>query len=215
MPAFVVPGGAQIRIVWACSGQTLVNVFGGLSQGSGTVSQATADAVRDIIVGAYASSGLAPLQTTQVAIQRVGIRDVSTPNNAEYESAVTGTGGTDAASDTLPRSAAVVVTFKTARAGKSFRGRSYMAGFAETQNATASVIAATAATASTAFWDAIRNNLPTAGYVQSILSPALPARPNHDGSAELPAKTATNTAVTTALVRSLEWGSQRRRNHRP
>jgi len=108
-----------------------------------------------------------------------------------------------------------VVTFRTALAGPSFKGRAYMGGFDEDQNDGNANTAAAVKTAVESFWNTLRQNLTTIGYEQSILSPALPLRPSSvPGKPDLPAKSSTNERVTSCEVRNLLWGSQRRRTHR-
>jgi len=216
MASFVVtPGGVQCDIRWTVSGVACINVFGGRTTGTGSYNQASADGLRDIITAAYNGSGLSALQPPNVAILAVGLRDVSAANRARFESALTPPVGGTSLSQALPHSVAAVATFRTAMAGKSFRGRSYMPGLDEAQNSNDTQIEAAVKTAVEAFWTSIRNNVPTLGFQQSILSPALPQRPSSvPGEPDLPAKSSTNEPVVAVIVRNLTWGSQRRRNHR-
>lgn len=212
MAKLQVPSGAQMKIFWNVDGHTFVNVFGGRATGSGTVDQGTATALGTIVSNAFSSSGIAPAFTTGVNLSQVSIRSVNQVDLPEFFATATGT-GTDATTQTLPRGAAAVVTFKTARAGKSGRGRSYMGGFAEGQNIAGSAEAPSISTFCLAFWNAIKTNLATIGYELALLSPALPERQNAAGET-LPAKIAFAEPITSITFRNNTWGSQRRRNHR-
>jgi hypothetical protein len=214
MPPLIVTAGCQFKMYWDVEGITVLNVFGGRATGTGTVTSVSAQAVADVVSGAFASAGLAGLMGDGVHLLRVGQRDVRTANQAEFFGTATGD-GTDGGGQIMPRSNGVVVTLRTALSGKFFRGRSYMTGFTEPQNIDGALISPSVITACEGFWDAIRTNLTATGWNLSILSPALPARPNHDGSAELPAWPGANTPVISVEVRNSIWGSQRRRNHRP
>jgi len=212
MAKFVVPNSARMRIDWNLGGTLCSNVFGGKATGSGTVTQATADALRDIVTGAWNSSGLAPHFPPTSGLLRVAIRNVNTADLPEFTSSISGVPGT-AATESLPRGVAAVVTFKTAKAGKRNRGRAFMSGLSEDENSSSQTISPAAEAACVAFWSAIDANLGGTGYDFAVISPALPARLDHNGNT-LPAELANSEPITSVTMRNTQWGSQRRRNHR-
>jgi len=212
MAKFIVPNSARMRIQWGYNGPQGANVFGGKATGSGTVTQATADALRDIVLGAWNSAAMAPEFPGNVGIQAVAIRNVNAADLPEFTSTVTGATGT-AVTEALPRGAAAVITFKTAKAGKRNRGRAFMSGLAEAANDTGGLITDSAETALVAFWTAIMTNLGGTGYDFAVISPALPARENAAGET-LPAELANSEEIISVTMRNNTWGSQRRRNHR-
>jgi len=212
MAKFVVPNSARMRINWSLNGIVAANVFGGKATGSGTVTQATADALRDIVLGAFNSSAINVQLAPSVSISSVAIRNVNAPDLPEFTSTVTGAVGT-APTEMLPRSVAAVVTFKTAKAGKRNRGRAFLPGFAEGTNEANGIMVQATEDAAEAFWTAIMTNLGGTGYDFAVIGPALPARPNHAGET-LPAEPANSEEIISVTVRNKMWGSQRGRNHR-
>jgi hypothetical protein len=212
MAKFVVPNSARMRIIWNIGTTEFMNVFGGKATGSGTVTQVTADALRDIVLGAWNSAAMAPHFPTNVSIVGVGIRNVNAADLPEFTSSVTGATGT-ATTEALPRSVAAVVTFKTAKAGKRNRGRAFMGGLSEAENDAAQGLSVAANIALSTFWNDIDNNLGGTGYEFAVIGPALPARENAAGET-LPAEAANSEPITSVTIRSATWGSQRRRNHR-
>jgi hypothetical protein len=212
MPKFIVPNSARMRINYNVNGQLCSNVFGGLATGTGTVTQATANALRDIVDGAWNSSAIAAHTNANVGLLSVAIRNVNAADLPEFTATSAGSPGTGVG-DLLPRSVCGVVTFKTAKAGKRNRGRSFYSGFTETENVNTGTPTQAALDALVAFWQAIHDNLGATGYNLAIISAALPARPAHDGST-LPAEPANSIAVDSITSRVAIWGSQRRRLHR-
>jgi hypothetical protein len=212
MAKFIVPSSARMRINWDLGGVPAANVFGGKATGTGTVTQATADALRDIVLGAFNSSALGVQLAVNVSLTSVAIRNVNTADLPEFTSSVAGAIGT-APTEMLPRSVAAVVTFKTAKAGKRNRGRAFMPGFAEGTNESNGIMIQAAEDAAEAFWSAIDLNLGGTGYDFAVISPALPARQNAAGET-LPAEGPNSEVITSVTVRNKMWGSQRGRNHR-
>lgn len=213
MAKLQVTGGAQFIIFWDVDGTECMTVLGGRSTGSGTVTPGTATAFATIVANAYNSTGMPGLQESSVSITKVSVRDVNVVNQVAYEASVTGAVGTGTTSQTLPRGAAVCVTHRTAKAGKSYRGRSYIPGFNEAQNEAGSAISAAAGLAAEQFIGVIHNNMSTTGFNHAVLSPALPERQTAGGET-LPAKPSEATECVGTVNRNHTWASQRQRNHR-
>lgn len=212
MPEFVVPNSARVRIHWDLAGDIASTALGGSGAGASAVGQTMADNLSTAFRSALASSGLEDFLPTSVSLVNVSVRNVNSAAQTEYFGSGAPAPGT-LTTDLLPRSAALVVTLRTALAGKSFRGRSFLSGFAEVVNQSDATIAAGAIAAALAFITACQSAMSAQGLTLSILSPALPSRVTK-GGVTLPPKAAFSNAVTAIEVRNSAWGSQRMRNQR-
>lgn len=133
MPPIVIDGTLRVRIIWALpGGKEAQNVLHARIGSGPTVNQDMADSIASKVASAHSGSGLADMQPDSVSIDRVEIRDIREPNMALIESENDlPSSGTIEGGDMLPKQAALVVTHRTAKAGRSFRGRSYLPGFEE------------------------------------------------------------------------------------
>jgi hypothetical protein len=209
----VIAGAAQVRIYYSQTAVRFINAVGAIGSPASNVNQALADALDAAIKSAFTSSGFAATVATALTLTQIGIRSLNAANLAEFlgtGAAVPGTG----TGDPLSRSTSGVVTLRTALAGKSYRGRLYMPPQTEANNDTFGNQATAAGTAMNAYVTGIRNALAASGLTCAILSPALPERLNSAGQT-LPAKPGFATAVVSNQVRNSNWGTQRRRVHRP
>jgi len=219
-----VNGAATVRLIWNLGGaEGAINVYGAVVTGALTFNQALADALGSAIKSAFTSQ-LAPHISGGVSLAKVGVRDLRTDNQAEFidtGAAVVGTG----TGDLLPGQVALCVTLRTALAGKSFRGRSYLPGFVEADNQASGTTGATANAAGVAFVQAIDNALKANGLALGVLS-----RPSErktlvettfhaDGTqtvrtlSNVTAKTGQVTQVTALESRTSKWETQRRRTN--
>lgn len=196
----VIPNTVMVRLLWSHGTHTPVNVLGALKNGTVTVNQTLANTVGAAIKSAFTSSGLAAVVSSSVDLVNVGLRDISTANLAEFLDNGAAVPGTDAA-NALPPQTALVVTLRTANAGKSYRGRTYLTGFTEASNEADGTVSVAARTAATAFLNAINTAL-----AASSMSLAVMSRPN-----AAHAKAGWSTAVTTVQMRDAIWDTQRRR----
>jgi hypothetical protein len=195
MPPLVVAQAALIRIVWGLQGTPYaVNVLGARKTGAAIIDQATANAVDAAIKGAFTSSGLQAQVSTFAQINSCGVRDISSPGNAEFVGVGAAVVGTSAA-NLLPRQVAYCVTLRTARVGKSNRGRIYLPGFGVLQNEPGGTATAAVQTAAAAFGEAVRAALPGQGLTLSIVS----------------RKNLTTEVVTLCQGRDLQWDTIRGR----
>ena len=194
MAALVVPQAALVRIIWSMSGQSYaVNVIGTRKTGATVIDQTTANSVGAQIKSAYTSSGLAGLNTN-IELATVGVRDISSASNVEFmdsgaAAASTGVGAS------LPPQVAYCVTLRTARAGKSYRGRVYLPGFGVSQLELGGTAVAAVRDNSVNFLNALRTGLPSNGLSLAIVSRKL-------SSTEL---------VTSVQGRDLVWDTIRGR----
>lgn len=201
MPQLIVPNAAQMRLIWAHSGQLYaLNVMGVVNAGNIAITQALVNAVGAAIKTGFGTSFLNAAVSSAVQLTNVGLRDIRTPNTSELidtGAAVAGTAGTDF----LPPQTAFCVTLRTAFAGRSFRGRCYLPGFAEVQNTAAGVN--TDPSTATAFVAAIK-----AALISNALDLGVISRPNPDAT---PPRVGSINTVTAIVSRDGVWDTQRRR----
>jgi len=177
------------------------NVLHFVNTGAVIVNQALAETLKTTISGIFGSSQLTGAIAPTFGLRNVGVRNLALANQAEFLSTGAGTLGTGTG-DLLPVGTAFCVTLRTSGAGKSFRGRVYLAGFTEGMGAANNADAAVAQVA-VAFVDGIRTSLGSAPnidmcivsrYANKVLRP-----------------TPITTEVTAVIARNTVWDSQRRR----
>lgn len=222
-PPLVVANAVQVRLMFSINNAGAFNVVHARKGGATTVTQALANAVGSAIKSAW-STNIGPLAYPGTGLIRVGVRDLTAPNQPEYLdtgaiAAGTGTG------DPLPANVASCVTLRTAMTGKSKRGRVYIGGFTEAQNDAAGNTATTAANAAVSFVQAVSAALLAQGLTFAILS-----RPSYayvdnrswtlpNGETEVDvigrgnARSGGLEDVTLIQSRNAGWESQRRRTN--
>lgn len=204
MPALVVPNAAVLRLIWSLSGQPYaVNVLGVNKNAVSTITQTTVNTLGAAIKTSFSSSGLAGVVGTAVSLQSVGLRDINSANQPELFDVGAAVPGT-AVGDLLPPQIALVVTLRSALAGRSFRGRCFLTGYAESANGATGQASAGAGTASSGFTVAIAGNLGASGFSLAIISRPAPG-------ASPPRPTGMVNNVIAHVVRDLVWDTQRRR----
>lgn len=201
MAQLIVPNAAQLRLIWAQGGVLYaINVMGVVLTGGAVVNQALANSLGTSIKAALTSSALGAALGTTITLANIGIRDIRTANTAEFLDSGGAVAGT-MAGDLLPPQTAFCVTLRTAFAGRSFRGRVYLPGFAEGHNAAGGT--ALNATGAVAFVTAVKGALVAGGMDLGVVH-----RPT---AAPLPVTAGFITAVTSIVARDLVWDTQRRR----
>jgi hypothetical protein len=194
MPALVIPASVQVRLHWQLNGVDAFNVLGGAVAGGFANSQAIANALGAAILGHYTSSGLAALCATTTSLISAGVRDIRVGNQPEFVSVAAAVPGTGAGNP-LPNELAAVVTLRTALAGKSYRGRVYLAGFNVAQNDAAGRIVAALNAAMVTFVTNVQTDMAAQGITLAVLSRV------HNVA----------TPVTGITTLDTLWDSQRRR----
>jgi hypothetical protein len=217
----VIANTVQVRILWALSGQGAVNVLHGIVATGFVVNQSVANTLGSAVKAAF-TTHLASLMPANCGITKVGLRDIRIANGTEFLDAGTAASGS-AVGDPLPTSTALCVTLRTDKAGKSFRGRTYLGGFAETQNDTNAQASAATATSALAFMAALDT-----AFDGSSITMAVASRPaerytvvrttfHDDGTTTVKtitqgqARTGQSNPVTLFQNRTALWESQRRR----
>ena len=221
--ALQITGAAQVKLYWSINGTLAINVFGARVNGSPTFDQAMANTLGAAVKSAFTANmgALAP-STTQLV--RVGVRDIRVANLPEFRDTggiVSGTGTGDA----LPAGLAVCVTIRTSGSGKSFRGRSYISGWNETQNSPTGLIVAGASAAAVTFVNAINTAMASSGMTLAVLSypserKVMNETTFHDDGtstvrkiSETSAKTGSLSVMTALESRNSLWEHQRRRDN--
>lgn len=195
MPAVVIPGAAQLRVFWQLSGvDWAINVYTINNPSAVGINQALANTLGAAIKGFFSSSGFASHVANLVNLNRIGLRDISVANQAEYfdiSAVQPGTG----AFDLLPLQTALCVTLRTALAGRSYRGRTYLFGLHKNEDAQGGTINSAARTAAVAYVNGIGSAL-----TSSNLQLAVGSRTH-----------TLATPVTNVVSRDANWCAQRRR----
>jgi hypothetical protein len=169
------------------------------------IDQGAANSIGQTVKTQFTSSNLAAAIHTTIALANVALRDVSAANLAEFLDANPAVPGSNATVELLPSRTAICVTHRTARAGRSFRGRSFLGGFTVTGANDAGHAGTAETNAAVAFLTGIRTSLAS----QLIFVVAHPDTYDAAGNVSVPGF---STPVTASLSRNANFETQRRRN---
>jgi hypothetical protein len=134
MPPLVIPDCVQAVIKWEFNTTPwAVNVLHYTDSTFPTINQAVADAFAADVGAAWDASGIGPLTADEWRINGVSVRSIDVANQPPIDAALVRTG--TATGDALSPQLAVCITLRTALAGRSFRGRVFVPGGAEGDNA--------------------------------------------------------------------------------
>lgn len=206
----VIPQCAEISLLWSLvDGKTAHVVLHGRYVGAfaGTVAQCNG-----ILTGLAAGAqwtALAAFLSSTTTLAAVTIRDLNVPNKPLIQSSNAGSPGTSA-SPAMPSEVAAVITHRTGQAGRAFRGRSYIPGWATNSIGAGDVILAAAVTALQNWANTIPTTLTAQSYTFCIGQKARAAYTGSTGVAH-PARLATTVDITSQTVRDNHWDTQRRR----
>jgi hypothetical protein len=199
----------QVRIIFTIAGRTFSNVVHGMSPSGQGATDANAQALMSGFSTQFTSSGWAGFVHPTVDLFQVGLKSLHTANQVEHFSTGAGVPGS-AAGAGAPMSAALVVTLRTANAGRAFRGRVYLGGMADTALQNMLDTSTAANTAAAAFVTGMMATMQSATMPMGIAQRQLNAGTDHSGAA-LPARAANIIPVTLAEVHNPRVDSQRRR----
>jgi|SRR5580765_3039494 len=206
----VIPFCSQIVLNWTLAdGKVGHNVTYGRTATVPAPTVAQAQAIFAALTTGGLWTSFAGHLTTTTALASVTIRSVHAQDQPVVQSTGAAVPGTNAGV-ALPNEMALVVTERTALAGKSNRGRMYIPGYAAVEVLAANVASAAAVTDTTAWAAGFIGIYATQGYTMVIGQKARAAYVGSTGTAH-PARAATSTTVTSLLVRNNTWDSQRRR----
>jgi hypothetical protein len=212
MASQVITGAAVLKLQWSGVTRTWLNVLGLRATGAfPVIDQALANAIHTTVNTSLTASGLLPHLASTTIFERISIRSLNAAAQPEINSTGTPTAG-GGTTDPLPLNNAVCVTLRTALAGKSFRGRTYIAGYDEAANDAGGRVLAAANEGARAFLANLNANLAAQGFTLAVLSRATDAVTIP--AITRPARTGQVNAVTAVIMRDTKWESQRRRTGR-
>lgn len=203
----------EVDLVWnLASGKQVKNVLHGQVAGGFTATAAVAQAIYAAIIASGSWTAWAAFVHSTAQLAAVNLRDMRTPNMPVVTSTGGATSGTGAAS-ALPPGVSLVVTLRTALAGRGFRGRVYLPGL-DSALLTAATGAATGAanTAALNFITAVQTALTASAVTLSIAQPARQAYTGRKGRS-IPLRAANVQNVTSIVTRLTALTSQRRRSY--
>lgn len=196
MPPLVMPQTVRVRHIYQVGGlDYAVNVMHYVVPASQVVTGATATDYAADVNGAINLSSIDAEWSDQVTLDRVTVRDLRTANLPEFAAQVN-RDGLDI-EPPIPPMSSLVVTLRTAKAGRSFRGRVYLPGWSEGTNVLTGVASTAAQQASLAF-------------IQDLMSVVVEGNTWSLGVASI--TLGEINAVTSAEVRDAVWDTQRRRS---
>lgn len=203
------PNTVRILLHWTLHGRPQLNVLHGNFPGTGPLNPASPQNIFNAAVTALTSTGYVSVLSTTTSFVSVGMVDLRFAGVPEVLSTGTAVPGTGAA-PALPDQVSLVLTLRTAKTGRSHRGRIYTLGWGTDRVQGSGLSDQTAATSARAFYLAVRTAMGNEGMPLAIRSPALPVRPAKP-TGTLPAKPYEITQVTDIVIRDLIFDTNRRR----
>lgn len=208
-----VPQCAQIGIQWFLpDGKIGHNILYGRYSGPFGGSQAQANSIMTSLTTGTAWTTLATFLHTNTALAAVTIRDVNPEDGSgqliqSSNASVPGTGTGSA----LPSEVAAVLTKRTAKAGRQFRGRVYVPGFATVALGLTDTITAAAVTALTNWGGTFGSAMLASGYTHVLGLQARAAYTSPKTGTHFDARPAQSVDVVSTTCRDNHWDSQRKR----
>jgi len=152
-------------------------------------------------VFSYFTDEFGPLMANAVSFDSCYVRDLTTEAGLVFEyfppTAVTG----QLTGEIVPNNVAIVMTHRTALAGRSYRGRTYLGGFTEAELARSFIVSSYGSSLETA-WEAFASNVETDSNQLVILSRRTGGLERVEGI---------GTPVVSSGLRNLRVDTQRRR----
>ncbi len=209
----VIPNAIEVDLVWnLTSGKQVKNVLHGQVAAGFNATAAIAQAVYAAIIASASWTAWKPFVNANASLAAVNLRDLRTANMPVVTSTGAATPGTGIAT-ALPPGASLVISERTAQAGRGFRGRVYLPGL-DSSLLVAATGAASAAgnTAAVNFMTAVSTALTASGITLSIANPARAAYVGRKGRA-IAARANAIINVTSMVARLTALTSQRRRSY--
>jgi hypothetical protein len=199
--------------VWnLASGKQVKNVLHGQVAGGFAATAAVAQAVYAAIIASASWTAYKPFINAACSLAAVNLRDLRTANMPVVTSTGGATAGTGVATS-LPPGVALVISERTALAGRGFRGRVYLPGLDSSAVVAATGAASAAAnTAAANFVTAVQTALTASAITLSIAQPARQAYTGRKGRS-ISSRSANIQNVTSILARLTALTSQRRRSY--
>lgn len=209
----IIPNAIEVDLLWnLASGKQVKNVLHAQVGGGFAATAGIAQAIYAAIIASAAWTAYKPFVNSNCSFAGVNLRDMRTLNQPVVTSTGGATAGTGAAS-ALPPGVSLIISLRTALAGRGFRGRVYLTGL-DSVLLTAATGAASAAgnTAAVNFITAVQTAMTASAATLSIAQPARQAYTGRKGRA-IPARAANIQNVTSIVSRLTALTSQRRRSY--
>jgi len=127
--AFIpVPGCLQAELRYTLFGQRIENVL----YFEASRPDQPAMAALALALQAWWVDEIAPFVSVQLVLNEIYITDLTTDSGQTYSGIIAGGSGGEISDNALPGNVALCVSFRTANRGRSYRGRNYVPGLAET-----------------------------------------------------------------------------------
>jgi hypothetical protein len=209
----VIPNCIEVDLLWnLASGKQVKNVMHGQVAAGFNATAAIAQAVYASIIGSGSWTAWAAFLHTTAAFAGVQLRDLRAANFPFVASTGAATAGTGAGL-ALPPGVSLVISERTASAGRNFRGRIYLPGLDSGALVAATGAASAAAnTAALNFINQVGTSLGLSAITASIANPARQAYTGRKGRA-IGARAAAVVNVTSNVARLTALTSQRRRSY--
>jgi hypothetical protein len=205
-----IPQCVEVVLQWVLEdGKVAHNVLHARYAGTYPGTVAMANAILTGLTTGAAWTAMATFITPTTTLSFVTLRDLNTPNQALIANNVAGGAGSSASAG-LPNEVAVVVTLRTAKAGRAFRGRIYLPGWATNALGTGNVIAAACLTDINAWANTIPTVFTSQGLTFAIGQHSRVAYTSPIGTPH-PKRDPTTVDITSQSVKDNHWDTIRRR----
>lgn len=212
MPFVPVPAAVEVRLEYTIgSAEQMVNVLHFHNLTPVVITPTIASALALDVQNSW-DAHLRPLQSTEVVLQAIAVKDISAPDLPAFRTPV-GLPGT-AVGDVLPFGVALVSTLYTASGSRGGRGRIFHGGFTEAANGGGDAATQAVADACTAFVTdiAIMNNL--GGDAAADFNLGVVSRAAHVGGNPLGAAIPPIVRDVVSFLTNRRWDTQRRRSNK-
>lgn|SRR5215469_7545335 len=211
----IIPNCIQVRVLMTLSsGKAVVNVLHAQVAGTFSATTTIANNLMTGLASALTSSNLAANMPTTTSVTAVDLRDLRSPGNFPLVPSTVAAASGTSASPSMPPGTTLVITLRTAQAGRAFRGRVYWGGWAtnaDAGNGSATTTPSTGATVSlNAFFASWNTTWTSNGMTFCIGQPQRQQYTGITGTVH-PARAANTIPLTAFQVRDAVWDSQRRR----
>ena len=194
------------------NGKLAHNILHARVQPSFAATTGIANPIMNAMVAAWsAAGGLGSQCAASTTFQAVSLRDVRVANMPLVTSTVASVVGTDPGI-ALASQIALVITLRTANAGRAFRGRVYIPGWGVVAQGGGTMASAAAGTAAHAWIVAVQSALNAQSMVLAIGQPARQQYTSPVTGRTIPARVSGVADVTQIILRDNTFDTQRRRS---
>jgi hypothetical protein len=167
LPYIPFPNCVEVDFIGILQAQLYILTAGGLFPT--TIAESDMDTLFDKL-DTWFHDEFQPLITATLAISTIRITDLTTAVSLTKEYPVTGTHDGTQAGSAVPNNVAMSVTLKTAKRGRSYRGRNYIGGLPAAALTNPTFWNPTIIAATEAIWVALGQAFSDAGFTHVVLS---------------------------------------------